>query len=411
MSTIENEGLTSRSGRPSKTMIILVSIAILSIALVVSWFTLIQPAIQGTSGGSIADSSQTRGLEGNPAAARQGGFAGTGAQEIAQPIPVSGPIYTTTSVPDRRGIEVSGNLIPGRAEDVVAMTAGTLRSVLVQEGQRVTQGQVLGRIDDADLRFQIASREFDIEQERLSGSPRRLELLQMQYDLLVRQLPDFTITSPITGRVSAMPVQAGRSVTRGQTVFRVIDTNSFKAEVQVDELDIPQIQRGLEVEVLLDALPGLTLFGTVTNIGLEGTPTGNGFTLIPVTLEFSEPDPRIIPGFSFSGSIFVADEEQVVIVDRRAVQPLTDSMGIIFVVSADGTQATPTTVSIERFGQLNYRILSGVEPNANLMTPPADAASRFARPGAINVRGLPGGIPLPGGRGSGGTGGAPFRRP
>ena len=300
----------------------------------------------------------------------RGSFAGRFAAGAEGGLPVSGELYLAESVQNREGVEVSGNIAPGQAVDLSAKVAGTIISGDLREGQAVRAGQVLFAFDNADLEYQIAAKEYEIEQERLSGSPRKLALLQMQYELLLAQRTDYTVRASISGRLSAVEADLGDEVTKGQNLGRIIDTSTLSASVNVDELDVPRVQLGQEVEVYLDALEGVSLFGTVTKIGLEGSATGNGYATVPVEIRFDEPDPRIVPGFSFSGNIYVSGEEEAVVVDKRAVQTLTDTMAIVFQVGEDGETATPVQVGYESFGQLQYKI-SGVEPGARLMEPPA----------------------------------------
>jgi multidrug efflux pump subunit AcrA (membrane-fusion protein) len=314
-------------------------------------------------------------------------------------IPVTGQTYQVQTLENRAEVEISGNLSPGVAENIFTAVTGTVSSVLVTKGQQVSQGQSIGYLDQSQLRYQIATKEYEIEQERLTGSPRKLELLTMEYNLLLKNLEDYTLTTPIAGRISEIHLETGKTVSTGATAARVIDTSFLTATVEIDELDVIRIQPGQEVEVYLDAINDLAMYGIVTSIGLEGTATGNGYAVVPVEIRFDQPDSRILSGFSFSGSVYVSDEELAVVVDRQALRTVTDSVGMVFVVDQRTNTATPLQVQYESFGQLQYKITSGLEGTETLMAPPAmEGSSR----GTGNVIGIPG-VPGTGG----GTGGPP----
>ncbi|GAB6091599.1 efflux RND transporter periplasmic adaptor subunit [Spirochaeta dissipatitropha] len=395
--------------KSSKIKYIIIALILIAAVSVPVWLFLIQPRLRTDS----LQNEQTSALDNTGAArtAARGSTAGFSQEmSVGDPVPVQGEIYTASLVPSRQGVEISGNLQPGNSSDAVFMTAGIITELRVSEGQAVRQGQVLARLDTTDVQYQLASREYDLEQERLSGSPRRLQLLEMQYEQLRRQLNDYVLTAAISGRVSAVHVEQGSSVTRGQTALRIIDTNSYKAQVQIDELDIIRVSPGQEVEVFLDALPDVNLYGSVESVGLEGTATGQGYAVVPVRISFPEADSRIIPGFSFSGSIYVAGEEEAVIVDRRAVQTIREPMGIVYLVDESGREAVPVTVQYEAFGQLNYRITAGIEAGSRLMGIPAAGTAggsglpTIRIPGVPNTGGLPGSGAQPAGNFRTGTG-------
>lgn len=353
---------TSPAGR--RRIILLTVGALALITLVVVLLLSVQPAEPGQVAGQQFGGGQP------------GQGPGGQAPNAAIEVPAGTQTFVVRAEKDREGVEVSGNMLPGDAEDLTSRVAAQVLSVPVHEGDKVNAGDVLVVLDSASLRYEIESLRFEIEQEELSGSPRKVELLRMQLALKQQNLAHYTVRAGIAGTVSTIDVKPGQSVAAGAALARVIDSSWLRAEVGIDELDIPKVQLGQEVEVELDALSGTALFGRVARIGSEGTPTGNGYSTILVELQFREVDSRVLPGFSFSGSIYVASEEQAMVVDRRAVQTINDRDGVVFVVTEDGATATPVPVQYASFGQLNYKLLDGVEIGAKLMTAPNVTGSR-----------------------------------
>lgn len=402
MSTIHN-------ARPNRLRTILTAAAVLAAVGIAVWFAFWGP------GGLAAKwfGADTESLQPGQSALEAQGFlsgqtsqgastADRAARLQALSIPVSGTLFTAQAVASREGVEISGNLQAGASEDIALKAAGTVVYVGFEVGDSVRPGQTLVRLDTSDMRYQIASREYEIEQERLSGSPRKLELLEMSYDLLTRQLADYTAAAPIAGRVASVSLEPGDTASKGQTVMRIIDTGTLRAVVQVDELDIPKIETGQEVEVVTDAVPGASLFGRVVEIALEGTATGNGYAVFPVEIEFDAPDPRILPGFSFSGNIYVSGEQESVVVDRRAVTAINDTVGLVFAVDGETDTAAPVQVQYESHGQLEYAVSgTGIADGTVLMTPPAADAAGTAD-GGLNF-GIPGANLMMGGGLMGGT--------
>lgn len=376
-------------------------IAIVLIVLIAGGYFLWRLVISPGSTGAQGPNTQS-GLAGGPQALVRGLQGPQAAMEGGMPsisVPLEGETYLVEATRDRQAVEISGNLEPRSSLNLQSRAGGRLNSVLVSEGDEVDAGQVIARLDRSDLEYQIASKEYEIEQERLSGSPRRLELMEMQLQQLRSQLENYVARSNITGTVSSLNVEAGDEVAKGETLARIIDTRTMIATVNVDEIDILSIELGQEVEVYLDALPDSPLYGRVSKIGLEGSATGSGFATVPLEILFETPDPRALPGFSFSGDIYVAAEEDVMVVDKRALQSINDDIGIVYVVNEDGQSASPREVGYSSFGQLQYKI-TGIEAGSTLMQAPKEAASGstgFGFPGGrfgsneIRFQSMPGG--------------------
>ena len=67
------------------------------------------------------------------------------------------------------------------------------------------------------------------------------------------------------------PIQVGDELKPNDLLGRIVDNSTYKVVINVDELDISQVEVGQKAEVTVDALPGQTLEGTVTEIAEEGT--------------------------------------------------------------------------------------------------------------------------------------------
>ena len=123
----------------------------------------------------------------------------------------------------------SGNLEPGDAQVVAARSRGTVKELLMDEGDTV---------EDEEAVIQPKS-----------GSK---------------------IESTMAGTISNMYVKVDDDYTPGTELFRVADYAHPLLKIKVDEYDISALQKGMEVTVTVQAT-GKTLTGSITRIAQEAT--------------------------------------------------------------------------------------------------------------------------------------------
>ena len=132
------------------------------------------------------------------------------------------------------------------------------------------------------------------------------------------------IESPITGIITRRNIEEGETVVigtmnnAGTVLLTVADMSVIEAEVEVDETDIPNVKLGQKAKVTIDAMPGKTFTGKVTEIGnspiqAAGASAASQATnfKVKVTLDGEVPDVR--PGFTCTAEITTATRQQVVV--------------------------------------------------------------------------------------------------
>ena len=242
------------------------------------------------------------------------------------------PEYQTATV--GRGditadITAAGNLSYALEEDLAFETAGYVEEVLVEEGDEVSQGQVLATLDTGDLEDAVTEAEkavenakvavlqtqasqlqaeASLEQEEedlknlrrqnihgyrrtiaelnleaaelnLEAAELRLEmansdLVSAEEDLAEAQeeLEEAVITALFDGFVTSVDVEGGDEVYKGTVAVQVVDPQRFKAEILVGEMDIFEIKLGGEALVEVSSMPiTLSIPAEVTYISPTAT--------------------------------------------------------------------------------------------------------------------------------------------
>ncbi len=146
-----------------------------------------------------------------------------------------------------------------------------------------------------------------------------------------------TITSPLTGVITYLPVNVGEIAVvglqnqPGTTLMTIADMSVITAEVRVDETDIISLKLGQRTEVRVDALGERTLSGYVSEIGNSAlTASGSGGISTTTTntdeakdfkvvITLDEPPPELRPGLSCTATIETAKETNAMTVPIQAL--------------------------------------------------------------------------------------------
>src|SRR5262249_21974267 len=163
------------------------------------------------------------------------------------------------------------------------------------------------------------------ETQRLRVQQEQASLENAKYNL-----SKVRIESPITGIVTRRNIEEGETVVigtmnnAGTVLLTIADMSVIEAEIEVDETDIPSVQFGQIAKVTIDAMPGKTFTGQVTEIGnspiqaaagQSSTTQATNFKVV-VTLDTEIAEVR--PGFTCTAEITTARRKDVVAVPIQA---------------------------------------------------------------------------------------------
>ncbi|WP_186566527.1 HlyD family efflux transporter periplasmic adaptor subunit [Lawsonibacter celer] len=199
------------------------------------------------------------------------------------------------------------------SKQITAKASGELGTLSVKEGDRVSDGQVIGVIDETDMATQIENARIQVENAQLS--------LKNAQD----RLEDYSITSTITGTVIEKNVDVGDNVggssasgTSASYMAVIYDMSALTFDINVSDLDINKIQVGQKVEITADALDGESFTGVVDKVNINGATQG-GFTNYPVTVLVDGTPEALKPGMNISAKIIVEHVGNVLTIPVDAV--------------------------------------------------------------------------------------------
>ena len=137
------------------------------------------------------------------------------------------------------------------------------------------------------------------------------------------------IESPIDGIVTRRNIEEGETVVigtmnnAGTVLLTIADMSIIQAEVEVDETDIPSLRMGQPAKITIDAMPGQTFTGKVTEIGnspiqTTGATSSTQATNFKVVVTLDKEIAEVRPGFTCTAEITTAVREKATAVPIQA---------------------------------------------------------------------------------------------
>ncbi|MFZ4928854.1 efflux RND transporter periplasmic adaptor subunit [Chryseobacterium sp. Mn2064] len=194
----------------------------------------------------------------------------------------------------------NGTFLPKQEMNQSSEISGRIVNVLVKEGSRVGAGQVLATIKrdaiEVDVtqaqnnlqnaiidnqRYENAYKTGGVTKQQLDNS--RLQLKNMQAAVKAQSVKvnDTSIRAGISGTINKKMVEPGTVVSPGTAMFEIVNINSLKLSVLVDESQIGKIQLGQEVPIKVNVLPEDSFVGRITFIA----PKSDASLNFPVEIE------------------------------------------------------------------------------------------------------------------------------
>src|SRR5437879_5214335 len=262
-------------------------------------------------------------------------------------IPVEVAVARSDTVRDE--IAATGQIEAVQSIDLRPEVDGRIVEFLAREGQEVEQGTPLFKVDDAQLKAQVAQLEAqrDLAQQALArakdlaqqnaSSAADLEKAeaearsaQAQYDLQRIRLERTTVRAPFAGVVGQRYVSLGDYVTNTAKLASLHTVNPQRATFQVPERFARQLRPGQQVSFRVAAIAGRDFTGEVDFV--DPVVQLPGRTIL-VKARVPNPARLLQPGMFIEARLVTAVRPQAVVVPEDAVVPAEGSSFVWVVVA------------------------------------------------------------------------------
>lgn len=294
--------------------------------------------------------------------------------------------FTAKSEKFEHFLELQGNVATKQNLVITPEMGGILRSVLVKDGQRVSKGQLLARIDDGGMSQQIA--QFQIQADLAKTTFERQKRLwdqkigsEIQYlqaksayegqveavNQLKSQLAKTAVRAPFSGVIDNIITEQGSVVAAGQTpLMRIVNLNDMYISVDVPERYVSDVTKNKDVEVNFPVL-GETLNSKVRQTGNFINPANRTFNI-----EIAVPNKKgnIKPNLTAKLKINDYTNEKALLVPQNIISENAEGEQYIYVLKQkEGDTAIAEKVIIET-GKTQgdvIEVLKGIEDNAEII--------------------------------------------
>lgn len=303
---------------------------------------------------------------------------GKGAGASRGKLPVQGIVakYSMST----NGIPVNGSIIANEEVDLVAEIVGKVRTISFEEGTAVKKGQLLLKVDDADLQAQLARAQFQqkllsekLERQRIllkreSISRESFDQLQTDYNMLEADIQLLKvkigrteIRAPFDGVMGFRYVSEGSYVQPSSQIARIVDNSVLKFEFSITERYGSQNLEGREV-VFNVAGQDKNFVAKVYAIDpLIAKNTRN----ILLRARFLNKNKELMPGMFAKGNLVIAGSNEYIAVPTEAVVP--EMNGKRMWVSKNG-KAASVPVETESRSEKFVEVVSGIQPGDTVLT-------------------------------------------
>jgi membrane fusion protein, multidrug efflux system len=356
--------------------------------------------------------------KGDNASAAETAKAGTmvvGAENIA--VATNGSIMT--------GPSISGTLEPEREAAVRAQVAGSVLQTYADQGQAVSAGTVLARIDATGIQdaytsaraglvsarnmADVAAHDLtrnekllaagaiadrDMEQSRRASiaAQAALEDANSRLASAEKLYRSTTVTAPFSGVVSERPVSAGDVVQPGASLFTVVDPSSMRLEASVPAEQLALIRVGVPVVFTVSGYPGRQFVGHIIRINPTADPTTRQ---VRIYVSIPNAGRTLVGGLFANGRMSSATKMGLVVpeaaVDVRGTSPW------VMRVRQGKVEKVQVQVGLTDKSSETVEVLSGLQAGDTLLIGAAQGitpgtAVRISAPPATPVAGSGGGL-------------------
>ncbi len=304
---------------------------------------------------------------------------------------------TVTVVKAVRGPAIQAVYATGTVEATVtvrvaAQVAGRLFELMADEGQTVKAGDVLGRLDDSDLRASVselearatyAAQQFQragalvkqgwATKEKYDQSMSEMDAARQAARRASELLRFMQLKTPADGVIIRRDGEVGDYIPVNQPVFYLAKAGvPLRISADVDEEDIPLVKVGQKVLIRSDAFPSRVFNGQVVEITPKGDPVARSYR---VRIELPS-DTALMIGMTAETNIVTEEKQDALLVPASAVSSTS-----LWIVQDGKIDRVPVQIGIK--GRERVEAAAGIaEGNMVVIDPP-----KGLRPGeAVRVR-------------------------
>lgn len=305
-------------------------------------------------------------------------------------------------------IQANGEVAPATATEIKSEISGRIKSLWVEDGQAVTNGQVLLELDPSELESQeeellralessrlrvtraqrdferqhelhekgfVTNKDFDDARTDKELAENDLEIQEARLQTLREKLAKTSVLAPHDGRVIECDLSKGQvivgadSIGGNNVLMKIADLSQLIVKTDINEVDVTRMVNGMPADVEFDSIPDLRLVGILEKISPSAIRRDN-LRVFPIEISCEAANPRIKPGISANVHLTLSEVTDVVAVAISAVFSRDDER---FVFVREGNTFARRVVEVGINDAEYVEIKSGLEEGTQVaLTRPTD---------------------------------------
>jgi membrane fusion protein (multidrug efflux system) len=300
------------------------------------------------------------------------------AKPAAGALAVTGVIASPSEIDQT--IFATGSVLANEEVDLHPEVAGKLTAISFKEGSAVTRGQLLIKINDADLQAQLHRNDLDrkLAEERLKRNEKLVQMkgiseqeyeelqnavagLSAERDLLIAQIAKTEIRAPFNGRIGLKSVSEGSYVTPTTLIASLQQIDPVKIDFSIPEKYAYQVHKGDEI--------------IFTTGGSNKTFSGNIYAIEPKvddqtrTVQIRALCPNanaeVLPGAFARITLVLKKLNNVLMVPTESIVPVLKGK-LVYVARNGKVDAVKVETGIRN--DSTVQVLSGLSPHDTVIT-------------------------------------------
>ncbi|MCC8173314.1 MAG: efflux RND transporter periplasmic adaptor subunit [Odoribacter sp.] len=293
-------------------------------------------------------------------------------------LPVTGIIAQLTE--SENSIPANGTLLANEEVDLVSEVVGKVVGIYFKEGSKVKKGQLLLKVDDADLQAQLAKAEYQrklsydklerqrillqresVSREAFDQAQTDYNVLEAEIQLLNVQISRTEIRAPFDGVMRFRYVSEGSYVQASSQISTIVDNSILKLEFNLSEHFAGSDLNGKSIEF---TVKGNDKIYTAKVYAVDPSISVNTRAVV-ARAAYDNRSGELKPGMFAQGYLQINEGIQYIAIPTEAVVP--EMEGKRLWVLKNG-KATSVPVETESRNERFVEIISGIQPGDTVLT-------------------------------------------
>ncbi|MDH5434390.1 MAG: efflux RND transporter periplasmic adaptor subunit [Gammaproteobacteria bacterium] len=272
-------------------------------------------------------------------------------------------------------------LEPEQEADVIARSTGLVQNIAVEEGDRVTKGQILAQLDVEQLALEVSqleatSNKLKKELQRQEQLYKRkltsldaLDKIKYEYqshsatfELAKLKYNYATIEAPIDGIVTERLIKPGNLIRENAVLFKIVNPSSLKAVLHLPEKEVSHVKKGQSVLLSVSAQEDQMFVGHIERIR-PSIDSNTGTFKVVASLDNT--DNYLRSGMFGKVEVVFEIRKDRLILEQQAIIT-QDNRSHVFVVEDNKAVQKNVTIGFKHDGMVE--ILDGLKVNDQVVT-------------------------------------------